>query len=142
MNTLVTGTVDPLSGFFRIVTIARTVLSAGSYVIDAFLPGNTDTWTCSPFDTPTGIKGLSVNPSITIGPAGSARFNYGSGETASALPTSTDSSIGHSRALFVGANFQIAGGVPEPSTWAMMILGLAGLGFINYRRRKGTMHTA
>jgi hypothetical protein len=26
--------------------------------------------------------------------------------------------------------------VPEPSTWAMMILGFAGLGFTTYRRRK------
>jgi probable HAF family extracellular repeat protein len=27
------------------------------------------------------------------------------------------------------------GGVPEPSTWAMMILGFAGIGFMAYRRR-------
>jgi hypothetical protein len=26
-------------------------------------------------------------------------------------------------------------GVPEPSTWAMMILGFAGVGFLAYRRR-------
>jgi hypothetical protein len=26
-------------------------------------------------------------------------------------------------------------GVPEPSTWAMMILGFAGIGFLAYRRR-------
>jgi hypothetical protein len=40
--------------------------------------------------------------------------------------------------------FQISGtpngpfpvaGVPEPSTWAMMILGFAGVGFMAYRRR-------
>jgi hypothetical protein len=29
----------------------------------------------------------------------------------------------------------IAGAVPEPSTWAMMILGFAGIGFMTYRRR-------
>jgi hypothetical protein len=28
----------------------------------------------------------------------------------------------------------VAGGVPEPSTWAMMILGFAGIGFMAYRR--------
>jgi hypothetical protein len=27
------------------------------------------------------------------------------------------------------------GGVPEPSTWAMMLIGFAGLGFVAYRRR-------
>jgi hypothetical protein len=29
----------------------------------------------------------------------------------------------------------ISGGVPEPSTWAMMILGFCGLGFMAYRRK-------
>jgi hypothetical protein len=28
------------------------------------------------------------------------------------------------------------GAVPEPSTWAMMVLGFAGVGFMAYRRRK------
>jgi len=34
----------------------------------------------------------------------------------------------------VGAGF--ASPVPEPSTWAMMILGFAGIGFIAYRRKQ------
>lgn len=32
-------------------------------------------------------------------------------------------------------NFEITQAVPEPSTWAMMILGFAGVGFMAYRRR-------
>ena len=32
-----------------------------------------------------------------------------------------------------------SGSVPEASTWAMMLLGLAGLGFAGYRSRKGTV---
>jgi PEP-CTERM motif len=32
----------------------------------------------------------------------------------------------------------VTGGIPEPSTWAMMLIGFAGLGFAGYRRsRKG-----
>jgi hypothetical protein len=31
----------------------------------------------------------------------------------------------------------VAPAVPEPSTWAMLILGFAGMGFMAYRRRKG-----
>jgi hypothetical protein len=27
-------------------------------------------------------------------------------------------------------------GVPEPSTWAMMIFGFAGLGYLKYRQRR------
>jgi PEP-CTERM motif len=34
-----------------------------------------------------------------------------------------------------GEHFELAGPVPEPSTWAMMILGFAGVGFLAYRRR-------
>jgi hypothetical protein len=34
------------------------------------------------------------------------------------------------------------GAVPEPSTWAMMILGFAGIGFMAYRRRNGALHLA
>jgi opacity protein-like surface antigen len=32
--------------------------------------------------------------------------------------------------------------VPEPSTWAMMILGFAGVSFITYRRRNSAMRVA
>ncbi len=41
-----------------------------------------------------------------------------------------------------GADFQLVNvavpAVPEPSTWAMMLLGFAGIGFIAYRRRNRT----
>jgi hypothetical protein len=30
----------------------------------------------------------------------------------------------------------VAPAVPEPSTWAMMILGFAGVGYMAYRRRR------
>jgi PEP-CTERM motif len=32
--------------------------------------------------------------------------------------------------------------VPEPSTWAMMLLGFAGLGFVGYRRMRRAKHQA
>jgi PEP-CTERM motif len=35
-------------------------------------------------------------------------------------------------------NAVVTPGVPEPSTWAMMILGFAGIGAMTYRRRKQT----
>jgi hypothetical protein len=38
----------------------------------------------------------------------------------------------------IGANFetaQLTSAVPEPSTWAMMMLGFAGVGFMAYRRK-------
>jgi hypothetical protein len=32
--------------------------------------------------------------------------------------------------------------VPEPSTWAMMVLGFMGVGFMAYRRKSGALHLA
>jgi hypothetical protein len=32
--------------------------------------------------------------------------------------------------------FVLGGVVPEPSTWAMMLIGFAGLGFAGYRRAR------
>jgi hypothetical protein len=32
--------------------------------------------------------------------------------------------------------------VPEPSTWAMMLLGFAGLGFAGYRTSRGAVSVA
>ena len=47
--------------------------------------------------------------------------------------------IGQFEAGFGGGDFVIggvvSGAVPEPSTWAMMLLGFAGLGYVGYRRR-------
>lgn len=37
---------------------------------------------------------------------------------------------------FTGTMTPVVEGVPEPSTWAMMILGFAGIGFMTYRRRR------
>jgi hypothetical protein len=31
------------------------------------------------------------------------------------------------------------GAVPEPSTWAMLLIGFVGTGAMTYRRRKGVM---
>jgi hypothetical protein len=33
-------------------------------------------------------------------------------------------------------NISVGGAVPEPSTWAMMLLGFAGVGFMAYRRKQ------
>jgi hypothetical protein len=40
------------------------------------------------------------------------------------------------------AAFSVAPAVPEPSTWAMMILGFCGLGFMAFRRKSKPATTA
>jgi hypothetical protein len=48
--------------------------------------------------------------------------------------------VGGSPAPTFNAAFSLTGSaVPEPSTWAMMILGFAGLGFAGHRRAKTTI---
>lgn len=45
--------------------------------------------------------------------------------------------------VITGENFEgVTAAVPEPSTWAMMILGFAGIGFMSYRRRTKKLATA
>jgi hypothetical protein len=44
------------------------------------------------------------------------------------------------RNVGVGGNFTlITAPVPEPSTWAMMILGFVGVGWLAYRRKSKTL---
>jgi PEP-CTERM motif len=49
----------------------------------------------------------------------------------------------YSLSLFPGANGEafgagqaFSGAIPEPGTWAMMLLGFAGLGFAGWRRTR------
>ena len=51
--------------------------------------------------------------------------------TANAIPATQESG-----AYPNGVALTLASAVPEPSTWAMMILGFAGVGYMTYRRRK------
>jgi hypothetical protein len=37
-----------------------------------------------------------------------------------------------------GSQISVTAGVPEPSTWAMMVLGFLGVGFMAYRRRSSS----
>jgi hypothetical protein len=43
--------------------------------------------------------------------------------------------LGYSIITSPGIGNSLASAVPEPSTWAMMILGFAGIGFMTYRRK-------
>ncbi|PYJ69955.1 MAG: hypothetical protein DME75_10120 [Verrucomicrobia bacterium] len=45
--------------------------------------------------------------------------------------------IGVDAEYFDNVSLNVTSAVPEPSTWAMLILGFVGVGFIAYRRRNG-----
>ena len=43
---------------------------------------------------------------------------------------------------FGGATYTTISAVPEPSTWAMLLLGVASIGFVTYRRNRTTRSDA
>jgi hypothetical protein len=72
---------------------------------------------------------LTAPYDVTSLTTGTGFFRLGNGTQALFQPT-------HVTAV------EIAAAVPEPSTWAMMILGFAGVGFIAYRRRNLALRVA
>jgi len=42
----------------------------------------------------------------------------------------------------ITGSISVTSAVPEPSTWAMMLLGFLGVGFLAYRRKNGTLRLA
>jgi hypothetical protein len=87
-------------------------------------------------DTVYALKLTGLNPNIPIVSLGSfgevATVNPVTGVVMDPLFTGLSSPHGLTfvKATAAGAN---AIGAPEPSTWAMMLLGFAGLGFARYR---------
>jgi hypothetical protein len=77
----------------------------------------------------TGLDG----PYLCVG-----GLNAGCGSLSSIAIGTIDNAQRHRTFIPESSVFQfaIAAPVPELSTWAMMILGFAGLGFMTYRRRK------
>jgi PEP-CTERM motif len=76
------------------------------------------------FDFTTGLSD-GTNPNFAGAPMLFGLTQVFSASTAGEIAT----------AQYDNLSFAI-NGVPEPSTWAMMLLGFAGLGFVAYRRRR------
>ena len=116
--------------------------SGGTYSFGMFSLSTTDGG-----DDPFGTFGISINS--TAG-NGSVNAYYGDLEfkVTRTSGLSTDDFITNSVAYFAadltnGSNTGSqawetrVSAVPEPSTWAMLVLGFAGVGFMAYRRRSG-----
>ncbi len=123
-------------------TLATPV--AGSYRLSFDLASRTG------YVTPSGVRVIagSVEQSFTVtDPAGYPGTNGGLWETETLTFTSTGATTdltfrGNAGQLYIGLdNVRVellTAAVPEPSTWAMMLIGFAGVGFIGYRHRKRT----
>ena len=96
-------------------------------------------------NTPTDTPGSQFDSFGADTPGGSDTASH-SGAGALDISAPFSLSVGGSIELASGgtesASESVTVGVPEPSTWAMMLLGFAGLGFAGYRARKGTAAVA
>jgi len=126
------GTLNPLTGF---IDVDATSTGAGA-IIDYDLLANGNEFK---FDGITLQQALG-GTFFLLGSNGLKSFALSLEDTTtlfSGLPTTIDSAtsgIG-GEGSFEGT-LTLAAAVPELSTWAMMILGFCGLGFMAYRRKQ------
>jgi hypothetical protein len=118
-SVVVTGTSMLVDGY-RYTPISLS-LGVGDYVITGTTLGLNDGWTYQATSWTT-IPEVSYTGSwFTSGNGGNPNF-----------PTTFASGR-----QYFEVNFLVPGGIPEPSTWAMMALGFAGLGIAGGRRTTG-----
>jgi PEP-CTERM motif len=101
-------------------------------------------------NTTTGVTGIefALPDSLFEGPIGTTGVNAGL-SPGDPLYLRISQSFGYT-AVGGTANFgpddlgvvTLTASVPEPSTWAMMVLGFAGVGFMAYRRKSAAVRLA
>jgi hypothetical protein len=126
-----TAPVDPWTGSFTVTYDPSVFGVTGS--LDAFSSNLGPTYGTFVFLNSSGVGGLIIgdncNSLFCSASSGSLQAFLVVPQVFAAYSTATnlfESSTG-------GAT--LASAVPEPSTWAMMILGFAGVGFMAYRRK-------
>ncbi len=107
-------------------------------VSPAFNPGSTYTVTIAVvnglftlYNDPSGTFDGSSVPLTSYDDPGLSKFQLGLYDDQP--NTTTGSGFGPAQSF---STFSVAGTVPESSTWAMLLLGFAGLGFAGYRSRR------
>jgi hypothetical protein len=72
----------------------------------------------------------------TFVPCSTPGYTCGNATGSSSVEASGYTTADTESFFFYGAQSTITSAVPEPSTWAMMILGFFGVGFMAYRRKQ------
>ena len=133
------GTVNSDPGNFTYTGAGQSVFSAG--ITTVFLSDNQVVFA----NDNGGLIGQPFSSSSFNGPIlydltnGSAFAGWGVTSATqpytSAYLTNSGIGVNFEGQIYNGGSVTISGAVPEPSTWAMMVLGFAGVGFMAYRRK-------
>jgi PEP-CTERM motif len=130
--------------------VATFVVPAGQQIVGASFSG---TWgSTSQFFGSTApaelfLNGINVSNMFNTNSVQSFTFNFTSADLAVLADDSVNLSFlqtGPSTVRLSATTLTIdtiTTSVPEPSTWAMMILGFAGIGFTAYRKRNRSHHS-
>jgi hypothetical protein len=105
----------PASNLFSAETLTFYVTNTIPFPVDELTFSNS-------YDAPVGPWANSINPAGTVVNIATITLCTLSSYPCTLTPYGTPGS---------------SSAVPEPSTWAMMLLGFAGLSFVGYRRRTG-----
>jgi hypothetical protein len=134
---------------FQLLSLTVTGASAGNGVFDASDFGSFYFWTPSALNLSTQLIGQTLSNGLTYGPNLDAEgetgdFNVFSNGSNPSAPTGNFFFIlGTSGGdLMEVTSIAPVAGVPEPATWAMLILGVAMVGFAARNRRNGLAVTA
>ena len=131
-----------------VYTIALGTAALGSANIFSFVVGSVDMYNSLLLRYSDGTSQLFSGNQIKLGGmangdqesmATNGRVSYSTGALD---PTMVSATFRSGQNSFEFDNIAVRA-VPEPSTWAMMILGFAGIGVVTYRRRRQALsHSA
>jgi hypothetical protein len=119
-------------GDWRFASVDATFLAAGSYTIGAYYPTSQD-----------GFVGSAEDAKALVSAAD--WIDYGEGMVTTGgtqFFARPDSAVSDQfNPAFFGTNF-LSSGVPEPATWAMMLIGFGAIGYSMRRSRTGQARLA
>ncbi|MBR0697801.1 PEP-CTERM sorting domain-containing protein [Bradyrhizobium lablabi] len=132
-------------------TTVNNLLSVSSFGVFSLANGTNDydgtsftlflDFTAPPGTSPDPGNFLAAITGSVHGNTGSLHVDFSSVPTVFTYNGGTFSLVINDLDVAVGGSTNVSGlftatpAVPEPTTWAMMLLGFAGLGFLAYRRR-------
>jgi hypothetical protein len=99
----------------------------------SFLWGSPDTYNTLLVNTNNGVFSYTASQAGVVPPNGNQSFAEYIGFVGTAGTVINSVTFESTSNAFEVSNFAVSA-VPEASTWAMMMLGFLGLGFLGYRR--------